>query len=140
MANAWRNFKNIFSRPLFAIIFMPEMLKFHPYSILNGNTRVEFIIWSSDFLQRSTQKFAQSSSCFVQLLTLYNELLRIARNLLETRKNIKIESRSFYHIICGWFSWGSSKFIFSLKKKIQNGWFSKSPILKKNLWKFHALT
>ena len=32
--------------------------------------------------------------------TLYNELLRIARNLLETRKNIKIESCSFYHIIC----------------------------------------
>ena len=36
MACAWRNFKNIFSRPLFTIIFRPEMLKFHPYSILTG--------------------------------------------------------------------------------------------------------
>ena len=77
--------------------------------------------------------------------TLYNELLRIARNLLETRENIKIESRSFYHIICGWFSWGWSKQIFLLKKKkskmadFQNGRFSKSLILKILLWKFHGL-
>ena len=41
--------------------------------------------------------------------TLYNVILRIARNLLETRENIKIESHPFYHIICDWFSWGSSK-------------------------------
>ena len=45
--------------------------------------------------------------------TLYNDIvLRIARNLLETRENIKIESHPFYHIICDWFSWGSSKKIF----------------------------
>ena len=41
--------------------------------------------------------------------TLYNTILRIARNLLETRENIKIESHSFYHIICDKFSWRSSK-------------------------------
>ena len=44
--------------------------------------------------------------------TLYNTILRIARNLLETRENIKIESHSFYHIICErflWPLWGSSK-------------------------------
>ena len=40
MASTYRNFKNIFSRPLFTIIFRPEMLKFHPYSILTGDTRV----------------------------------------------------------------------------------------------------
>ena len=34
MVSAWRNFKNIFPRPFFIIIFRPEMLKFHPYSIL----------------------------------------------------------------------------------------------------------
>ena len=51
----------------------------------------------------------------MQVHTMYNELLRIARNLLETRENIKIESRSFYHIICCWFSWGLSNFFF-LKK------------------------
>ena len=46
------------------------------------------------------------------ILTLYNTILRIARNLLETRENIKIESHSFYHIICDRFSWGSSKKFF----------------------------
>ena len=45
MVSAWRNFKNIFPRPLFIIIFRPEMLKFHPYSILTGDTRVEFVIY-----------------------------------------------------------------------------------------------
>ena len=46
MVSAWRNFKNIFPRPLFIIIFRPEMLKFHPYSILTRDTRVEFVIYS----------------------------------------------------------------------------------------------
>ena len=45
MVSAWRNFKNIFPRPLFIIIFRPETLKFHPYSILTGDTRVEFVIY-----------------------------------------------------------------------------------------------
>ena len=45
MVSAWRNFKNIFPRPLFIIIFRPEMLKFHPYSIFTRNTRVEFVIY-----------------------------------------------------------------------------------------------
>ena len=42
--SAWRNFKNIFPRPLFIIIFRPEMLIFHPYSILTLDTRIEFVI------------------------------------------------------------------------------------------------
>ena len=46
MVSAWRNYKNIFPRPLFIIIFRPEMLKFRPYSILTGDTRVEFVIYS----------------------------------------------------------------------------------------------
>ena len=33
---AWRDFKNIFARPLFIIIFGPKMVEFHPYSILTG--------------------------------------------------------------------------------------------------------
>ena len=45
MVSAWRNFKNIFSRPLFTIIFRPEMLKFHPYSILTEDTMVGFVIF-----------------------------------------------------------------------------------------------
>ena len=42
MVSAWRNFKNIFPKPL--VIFRPEMLKFHQYSTLTGDTRVEFVI------------------------------------------------------------------------------------------------
>ena len=45
MASAWRNFKNISSRPLFTNIFRPEILKFHPYSILIGETMVKFVIY-----------------------------------------------------------------------------------------------
>ena len=77
--------------------------------------------------------------------TLYNDILRIAINLLETRENIKIESHSFYHIICDLFSWGSCKKKIFFEKKnpkwliFQNRHFSKSPILKIFLWKFHGL-
>ena len=53
MVSAWRNFKNIFPRPLFIIIFRPEMLKFHPYSILTGDTRVEFVIYCVLILLKS---------------------------------------------------------------------------------------
>ena len=40
---AWRKFENIFSRPLFTIIFRLEMLKFHQYSFLTGDTMVGFV-------------------------------------------------------------------------------------------------
>ena len=45
MVSAWRNFKNIFSRPLFTIIFRPQMIKFHPYSNLTGEGKVDFLIY-----------------------------------------------------------------------------------------------
>ena len=45
MVSAWRNFKNIFSRPLFTIIFRPEMLKFYPYSILTGERMAGLVIF-----------------------------------------------------------------------------------------------
>ena len=45
MVSAWRNFKNIFSRPLLTIIFRPKMIKFYPYSILTGEGRVDFFIY-----------------------------------------------------------------------------------------------
>ena len=46
MASAWRNFKNILSRPLFNIIFSPKMVKFHPYSILTGCMTYEYVGYS----------------------------------------------------------------------------------------------
>ena len=45
MVCAWRNFKIIFSRPLFIIIFRPKILFFVTYSILTGQTKVEFVIY-----------------------------------------------------------------------------------------------
>ena len=45
LVSAWRNFKNIFSRPLFTVIFWPEILKFHPYSILTWETMIGFAIY-----------------------------------------------------------------------------------------------
>ena len=53
--------------------------------------------------------FKRVNTEFTLRLTLYNVILRITRNFLETRENTKIESHPFYHIICDWFSWGSSK-------------------------------
>ena len=49
IVSAWRDFKNIFPRPLFFIIFRPDVLRVHPYSILTGDTRVEFVNWESKF-------------------------------------------------------------------------------------------
>ena len=43
MISAWRNFKIIFSRPLFIIIFRPKILFFVTYSILTRDTKVEFV-------------------------------------------------------------------------------------------------
>ena len=38
------------NRPLFTIIFRPEMIKFHPYSILTGEVMVGFVIYFGDEL------------------------------------------------------------------------------------------
>ena len=52
--------------------------------------------------------------------TLYNVISCIARNLLETRKNIKIESHPFYHIICDWClrGWNKKNNLKSFQKQI----------------------
>ena len=38
-------FQKYFFRPLFNIIFKPEMPKFHQYSILTGQTIIGFVIY-----------------------------------------------------------------------------------------------
>ena len=38
-------FQKYYSKTTFHHHFRPEMLKFHPYSILTGETRVEFVIY-----------------------------------------------------------------------------------------------
>ena len=57
MVSAWRNFKNIFSRPLFTIIFRPKMIKFHPYSILTGEGKVEFLIYYCMYVKYFLKSF-----------------------------------------------------------------------------------
>ena len=69
MSSAWRNFKNIFSRPLFTIIFRPIMIKFHSYSILTVEGKDDFLI----YCMLSTMSKARASRdwnqlfCFVKL-------------------------------------------------------------------------
>ena len=62
MVSAWRNFRNIFSRPHLTIIFRSEMLRFHPYSILTGDTMVGFVIFC-------VLKFTKTQSLFTLLCT-----------------------------------------------------------------------
>ena len=63
MISAWRNFKIIFSRPLFIIIFRPKTLFFVTYSILTGATKVEFVIY--DLLSRWSKKVKKLSTQYV---------------------------------------------------------------------------
>jgi hypothetical protein len=72
MVSAWRNFKNIFPRPLFIIIFRPEMLKFHPYSMLTGDTRVEFVISCVLIIKSKRQDLVEGIGIFTCCLTLEN--------------------------------------------------------------------
>ena len=80
MVSAWRNFKIIFSRPLFTIIFRPKMLKFYPYSILTGDTRAEFVIYS--VLMRS---FFSQCKLFSKSQSTYNcaELFKLLRSSIQ---------------------------------------------------------
>ena len=75
MESSWRNFKNIFPRTLFIIIFKPEMLKSHPYSILTGDTRVEFVIYCLLRYYWKKSLWGVLSPC-VQWLRVTNALLR----------------------------------------------------------------
>ena len=45
MASAWRSFKNIFSRPLFTIIFRPKILILGTDSILRVKMMYESVKW-----------------------------------------------------------------------------------------------
>ena len=70
MVSAWRNFKNIFSRPLFTIIFSPEMLKFHPYSILTGDTMVGFVIFC---VLKGSENLVMGKSCIFGSSNFYSD-------------------------------------------------------------------
>ena len=88
-------------RPLFIIIFWPEMLKFHPYSILTGQTMVRFVIycvlirfwifpWNDYYCLSLTQDSQSESKCelvnFIENSGLSNNMgIQLqAANLMET--------------------------------------------------------
>ena len=78
MVSAWRNFENIFPRPLFIIIFRPVMLKFHPYSILTGDTKVEFVIYGvlmAFFSNLHLASFFSLISDSLDSVTVYDEFI-----------------------------------------------------------------
>ena len=86
MVSACRNFKNIFSRPLFTIICRLEMLKFHPYSILTGVAMVGFVIFhvlknpTQDFIRRTlTRSYKSSSSINQWFMSVVNQKMHSGR-------------------------------------------------------------
>ena len=76
MACAWRNFKIIFSRPLFIIIFRPKMLFFVTYSIMTGQNKVEFVIYW--VLRQSRRKIRKSRCIKIELIPqkLFNPIIK----------------------------------------------------------------
>ena len=113
---AWRNFKNIFSRPLFTIIFRPEMLKFHPYSIFTRDTMVWFVIFSvlmnnldwSNHRNRKIllqEEFHPNSGC---KHFLWGPHIRSGRHLRILHLHlVEFKRVAFYYSILEWnpFSW-----------------------------------
>ena len=103
MASAWRNLKNIFSRPLFTIIFRPEMLKFHPYSILTGDTMVGFVIFyllKPSFLMRRMWRWNKIMVIYLLLccnVVIFYEahLLSSSANFLPTTYNFAFSYKTF---------------------------------------------
>ena len=68
-------FHKYFSGPLFTIIFRPERLKFHPYSILTGDTLIGFVIFcvlSLGRLDRFTDFLGALEHWLHKLLTNHN--------------------------------------------------------------------
>ena len=88
MVSAWRNFENIFSRPRFTIIFRPEMLKFHPYSILTGKTMVEFVIYCVLNNFASLTKFRLKKLKNTKKGQLFEPFIKILINFFFTGQNL----------------------------------------------------
>ena len=80
MASAWRNFKNIFSRPLFTIIFRSKILFFVTYSILTGQTKVEFVIyWVLKFIySEKATKFCEISTLILSYVVPVKSKVKIS--------------------------------------------------------------
>ena len=78
MVSAWRNFKIIFSRPLFTIIFRPEMLKFHPYS--NGRICHILHVKNNSHMIENLQRWINKTFAIIYLPSfkkIYVHLLKI---------------------------------------------------------------
>ena len=58
------NFKNIFSRPHFTIIFRREMLKFHPYSIWPGKQWSDCQLQPYTLIKNELNQIVKRQECF----------------------------------------------------------------------------
>ena len=79
MVCTWRNFKNIFSRPLFTIIFRPKLLFFVTYSIDLGRPKLSLSYIVSSFVHCSYWKIA----LFLYFLLLYIFLIPVQNFLFD---------------------------------------------------------
>ena len=83
--------QEFFPRPLVIIIFRPEMLRFHPYSILTVETMVGFVIYCvlRSFLPINSSVF------FVNFLQMFAILEIVSINLTNFQLSLLIETLSF---------------------------------------------
>ena len=131
MASAWRNFKKKNSRPLFAIIFRPEMLKFHPYTILTGETMVRFVIYCVWSCSLDSLGFALMSQAYLHKvrITKFEKIFHIKfdaiqyRQILWPSQNIRTLPK-----LQGNFSF--SKTFFCLKKQLNVEQLLITPIIE----------
>ena len=61
-------FQKYFSQTTFHHHFRPKMLKFHPYSILTGDTKVEFVIYSVLSSKKKRLHWKNNLQCFIRSL------------------------------------------------------------------------
>ena len=132
----------------FKFIFPFNLLLVEQIVIVHYTQSCFLLSYISVISSMFTNKFVKKCQYYYTLLeqsvplvtvTLYNVILRIARNLLETRENVKILTHPVYLTNLDWLSWEWSKKKNSKWPIFQNGRFSKSPILKIFLRKFHRL-
>ena len=88
MASAWRNFKNIFSRPLFTIIFRPKIVILDTDSILRVKKMYELV-------KKDVLRLVEFGTIFAMVVSPGNFTQKLqhfcflSRNFLHNLKNLK---------------------------------------------------
>ena len=121
MVCAWRNFKNIFSKPLFTIIFRPNILSFVTYSILTGRTKVEFVIY---WVLKATVLYSILSNinCHNKITIIWNDSWNSLIFVLTLNKRASI--------LLIWILWYDFLVRWGIYYWKRNGWMGDKFILK----------